>query len=98
MLAALDRDRRAYRTVCLCRGFNGLLAAVSAGIGISAVATSMIPASLAPLDGEHPLPRLGHIDVVLMSNPRTAERSQVQALSQTILTRAAQTMGVDGTG
>jgi hypothetical protein len=33
-----------------------------------------------------------------MSNPRTAERSQVQALSQTILTRAAQTMGVDGTG
>jgi DNA-binding transcriptional LysR family regulator len=96
MLAALDKDRRAYRTACLCRGFNGLVAAVSAGIGISAVAASVVPASLAPLDREHRLPRLGHIDVVLMTNPRTAERSQVQALSQTILARAPRTMGVDG--
>src|SRR5919199_5381500 len=31
MLGALERDRRAYRTACLCRGFNGLVAAVSAG-------------------------------------------------------------------
>ena len=53
----------------------------------------MIPASLAALDGEHRLPRLGHIEVVLMTNPRTAERSQVQALSQTILTRAPQSHG-----
>jgi DNA-binding transcriptional LysR family regulator len=96
MLAALDRDRRAYRTACLCRGFNGLVAAVSAGIGISAVAASVVPASLVPLEREHRLPRLGHIDVVLMTNPRTAERSQVEALSQTILTRAPQTMGVEG--
>src|SRR3954465_5639047 len=65
-LPAPDRARPAYRTVCLCRGFNGLLAAVSAGIGISAVAASMIPASLVPLDGEHRLPRLGpHGDGVL---------------------------------
>jgi hypothetical protein len=68
-----------------------------AGIGISAVAAGMVPAALVPLDGEHRLPRLGHIDVVLMTNPRTAERSQVQALSQTILTRTPQTTGVDGT-
>jgi DNA-binding transcriptional LysR family regulator len=96
MLAALDRDHRAYRTACLCRGFNGLVAAVSAGIGVSAVAASMIPASLAPLDGEHRLPRLGHIEVVLMTNPRTAERSQVQAFTQTILSRASSSLGVDG--
>src|SRR4051812_7739789 len=92
MLAALDRDRRAYRTACLCRGFNGLVAAVSAGIGISAVAAGMVPSTLAPLDGEHQLPRLGDIDVVLMTNPRTADRSQVQALSQTILARAPRGM------
>jgi DNA-binding transcriptional LysR family regulator len=95
MLAALERDQRAYRTACLCRGFNGLVAAVSAGIGVSAVAASMIPSSLVPLDGEHRLPRLGHIDVVLMSNPRTQERSQVRALSQTILTRGAQILSPD---
>ena len=41
---------RAYRTACLCRGFNGLVAAVSAGIGVSAVAASMIPSSLILLD------------------------------------------------
>ena len=57
MLAALDRDKRAYRTACLCRGFNGLVAAVSAGIGISAVAASMVPSSLVPLDGQ-PGPRV----------------------------------------
>ena len=95
MLTALERDGRGYRTACLCRGFNGLVAAVSAGIGISAVAASMVPAALAPLDGEHRLPRLGSIDVVLVSNPRTAERTQVRALSQTILARAARSIGVD---
>lgn len=95
MLAALERDRRAYRTACLCRGFNGLVAAVSAGIGISAVAASMIPTSLVPLDGEHRLPRLGHIDVVLVANPRTEDRGHVQALSQTILTRGAQILTRD---
>jgi hypothetical protein len=42
-----QRDRRAYRTACLCRGFNGLVAAVSAGIGISAVGAAMVPAQLA---------------------------------------------------
>jgi DNA-binding transcriptional LysR family regulator len=98
MLAALDRDRRAYRTACLCRGFNGLVAAVSAGIGISAVAASMVPTSLVPLDGEHRLPRLGQLEVVLMTNPRTAERTQVQALSRTILTRAPHSMGVESAG
>jgi DNA-binding transcriptional LysR family regulator len=96
MIAALERDHRAYRTACLCRGFNGLVAAVSAGIGVSAVAASMIPSSLVPLDGEHRLPRLGHIDVVLMGNPRTQERSQVRALRQTILTRGAQILSPDG--
>jgi DNA-binding transcriptional LysR family regulator len=95
MLAALDRENRAYRTACLCRGFNGLVAAVSAGIGISAVAASMVPGSLLTLDGEHRLPKLGHIDVVLMSNPRTQDRSPVRALSQTILTRGAQILSTD---
>jgi hypothetical protein len=31
-----------------------------------------------------------------MTNPRTGERSHVQALSHTILTRAPQIAGVDG--
>jgi hypothetical protein len=31
-----------------------------------------------------------------MTNPRTAERSQVQAFTQTILSRASSSLGVDG--
>jgi DNA-binding transcriptional LysR family regulator len=96
MLSALERDNRAYRTACLCRGFNGLVAAVSAGIGISAVASSMIPSSLVPLEAEHRLPRLGHVDVVLMASERTQDRTQVRALRQTILTRGAQILSPDG--
>jgi DNA-binding transcriptional LysR family regulator len=98
MLTALDRESRAYRTACLCRGFNGLVAAVSAGIGISAVAASMVPGSLLTLDGEHRLPKLGHVDVVLMTNARTQDRTPVRALSQTILTRGAQILSRDEAG
>ncbi len=98
MLTALERDNRSYRTACLCRGFNGLVAAVAAGIGVSAVAASMIPSSLVTLDGEHRLPKLGHMDVVLMANPRTQERTQVHALSQTILTRGARILSGNGAG
>jgi len=95
MLTALERDSRTYRTACLCRGFNGLVAAVSAGIGISAVATSMVPASVITLGPEHRLPKLGQIDVVLMSNPRTQGRTPVQALTRTILGQGAQILSAD---
>jgi DNA-binding transcriptional LysR family regulator len=95
MLAALERDNRSYRTACLCRGFNGLVAAVAAGIGVSAIATNMVPSSLAVVDGEHRLPKLGHIDLVLMSNPRTEDRAPVQALRRTILTHGAQSLARD---
>src|ERR687884_81385 len=67
----------------------------SAGLGVSAVAAGMVPASLVPLGGEHRLPRLGHIDVVLMANPRTQDRTQVRALSETVLTRGAQILAPD---
>jgi DNA-binding transcriptional LysR family regulator len=95
MLTALERDHRAYRTACLCRGFNGLVAAVAAGIGVSAVAASMIPSSVAVLAGEHRLPKLGHIDLVVMSNPRTQDRPQVEALRHTILTHGARSLARD---
>jgi DNA-binding transcriptional LysR family regulator len=95
MLAALDRDGTAYRTTCLCRGFNGLVAAVSAGIGISAVAAGMVPPSVAVLGPEYRLPKLGHIDVVLIPNPRTSDRTPVQALTETILGSGAHALSRD---
>src|SRR5580700_4955361 len=43
---ALNRARLPFRTVCVCRGVNGLIAAVAAGTGISALAASLVPAQL----------------------------------------------------
>jgi hypothetical protein len=41
------------------------------------------------LGGQHRLPELGHIDLVLLTNPRTAERPAVRALTATILAGGA---------
>jgi DNA-binding transcriptional LysR family regulator len=90
MQAALESANLPYRSVCLCRGVNGLIAAVAAGIGISSMARSLVPADLSILGAHHRLPELGQIDLVLLHNPRTAERPAVRALTSTILASGAQ--------
>ena len=60
MRRALNRARLPFRSACLCRGVNGLIAAVAAGIGISAMAASLVPAQLTTLGAGHRLPELGH--------------------------------------
>src|ERR1700677_4749009 len=55
MRRALNRARLPFRSVCVCRGVNGLIAAVAAGLGISALAASLVPAQLVRLG-----PRAGH--------------------------------------
>ncbi|SHK49964.1 DNA-binding transcriptional regulator, LysR family [Pseudonocardia thermophila] len=85
MRAALDRAGIAYRSACICRGVNGLIAAVAAGVGISAMAASLVPLQLAALGPRHKLPELGHIDLVLLTNPRTEERPAVRALADAVL-------------
>src|SRR3954454_10150134 len=42
MQLALEQAWMPYRNVCICRGVNGLIAAVSAGIGISCIARSLV--------------------------------------------------------
>jgi DNA-binding transcriptional LysR family regulator len=90
MQDALDQTHLPYRSVCICRGVNGLIAAVSAGIGISSIAHSLAPADLTVLGPQHRLPELGQIDLVLLNNPRTAEKASVMALTATILASGAQ--------
>src|ERR1700723_3619026 len=55
------RARPPSRSACVCRGVNGLIGAVAAGIGISAMAASLVPAQLATLGPGHRLPELGTI-------------------------------------
>jgi DNA-binding transcriptional LysR family regulator len=90
MQDALELANLSYRSVCLCHGVNGLIAAVAAGIGISSMARSLVPADLTVLSAQHRLPELGQIDLVLLHNPRTAERPAVRALTSTILASGAQ--------
>lgn len=85
MQSALERAGTAYRSACLCRGVNGLIAAVSAGIGISALARSLVPVQLTTLGPQHRLPELGHIDLVLLTNPRTEDRPAMRALAAAVL-------------
>jgi DNA-binding transcriptional LysR family regulator len=92
MHRALNRARVLYRSACVCRGVNGLIAAVAAGVGISALATSLVPPQLTPLGPTHRLPELGSIDLVLLTNPRTERRPAVQALIASVLTSGAQSL------
>jgi DNA-binding transcriptional LysR family regulator len=65
---------------------------VAAGIGISALAASLVPAQLATLGPGHRLPELGMIDLVLLTNPRTHERPAVRALISTVLASGSRSL------
>ena len=90
MHRALNRAGMPYRSACVCRGVNGLIAAVAAGVGVSALATSLVPPQLTPLGPAHRLPELGSIDLVLLTNLRAERRPAVQALIATVLSSGAQ--------
>jgi DNA-binding transcriptional LysR family regulator len=90
--SALDRARLPYRTACVCRGVNGLIGAVAAGIGISAMAASLVPAQLATLGAGHRLPELGTIDLMLLTNPRTDQRPAVRALIAAVLSSGSRSL------
>src|SRR6202020_1915209 len=92
MRRALNRARLPYRSACVCRGVNGLIGAVAAGIGISAMAASLVPAQLATLGPGHRLPELGTIDLVLLTNPRTDQRPAVRALIATVLASGSRSL------
>ena len=92
MRRALNRAGLPFRSACVCRGVNGLIGAVAAGIGISALAASLVPAQLATLGAHHRLPELGTIDLVLLTNPRTDQRPAVRALISTVLASGSRTL------
>lgn len=92
MHRALSRAGLPYRSACIVNGVNGLIAGVAAGIGISALAASLVPAQLTQLGPSHRLPELGSIDLLLLTNPRTAQRPAVRALTATVLASGRQSI------
>jgi len=96
MHRALNRARMPYRSACVCRGVNGLIAAVAAGVGVSALATSLVPPQLTPLGPAHKLPELGSIDLVVLTSPRAERRPAVQALIAAVLSSGSQSFRAPG--
>lgn len=89
---ALTRAGLPFRPACICRGVNGVIAAVAAGIGIAALAESLVPIQLTALGAGHRLPELGTIDLVLLTSPRTEQRPAVRTLVSTVLASGSRSM------
>lgn len=92
MQRALQRGGMTYRRASVVNGVNGLIAAVAAGVGVSAMAASLVPTQLTTLGPSHRLPELGGIDLVVLTNPCTAERPAVKALVSTVLASGSRSL------
>lgn len=81
---ALERAGRPYRVTCTVRGVLGVAAAARAGLGVAIFARSLVPDDLIELPGDTGLPDLGEIDLVLLTNQRSATKP-TEALTAAIL-------------
>ena len=85
---ALEDIGRPSRITCTVRGVNGVLAAVRAGLGIAVFAQTLMPADLVEVPASAGLPKLPHLDLVLLTNER-APAEAAQALTSAILASGA---------
>lgn len=82
-IEALESAGRTWRITCNTREVNGILAATRAGIGLSVLPSSLVPADLEKVGRRLELPSLGEVDFTLMSNP-LANRDVVDVLAAAI--------------
>jgi DNA-binding transcriptional LysR family regulator len=85
---ALEKQGRRSRITCTVRGVNGVLAAVRAGLGIAVMARTLMPPDLVELPASSGLPKLPHLDLVLLTN-RQAPVEAATALTSAILASGA---------
>jgi DNA-binding transcriptional LysR family regulator len=81
---ALEQAGIPHRVTCAVRGVLGVVAATRAGLGVAIFARSLIPDDLIELSAAAGLPDLGDIDLVLLTNPRSASKP-AEALTAAIL-------------
>jgi DNA-binding transcriptional LysR family regulator len=81
---ALERAGLPYRVTCTVRGVLGVVAAARAGLGVAIFARSLVPDGLVELPATAGLPNVGEIDLVLLTNPRSATKP-AEALTAAIL-------------
>ena len=66
VLEGLDQAGIPWRVACTCGSLGGLRAAISAGLGISAQSSRLVPEGLAVIE-DNGLPPLPHVDFILLS-------------------------------
>ncbi len=81
---ALERIGAPFRITCTVRGVNGIIAGVRAGLGVTVMARSLLPDGFVEVRVPDRLPELGELDLVLLSNPRSASEP-IEALTSAIL-------------
>ena len=94
---ALERVGRRSRITCTVKGVNGVLAAVRAGLGVAVMARTLMPSDLVELPASAGLPKLPHLDLVLLTN-RNAPAEPAKALTSAILASGAPLKPVQGAG
>jgi DNA-binding transcriptional LysR family regulator len=83
-IEALENAGREWRITCTSGSLSGILAAVEAGLGISAQSRHLTPLSLIVPQADANLPELGEVEFVVVSATR-AMAPPVAALSKVIL-------------
>lgn len=91
-LEALESAGRTWRVTCSTKQISGVLAALSAGIGIAVMPTSLIPDDLKIITKRFDLPPVGDVEFTLMRNP-LANTEVVDALTQAIVGRKLTPLG-----
>lgn len=81
MLSALQRGGRAFEVVYATPSQSGIEAAVSAGFGVTAIATRVLPASLRALEAGSGLPRLADVVVGIYLNEAKNRSVVAQSLA-----------------
>lgn len=81
---ALEEAGRRHRITCSVRGVNGILAAVRAGLGIAVLARTLMPSDLIEIPPSARLPKLPHVDLVLLTHDR-APVEPARALTSAIM-------------
>lgn len=92
---ALEKVGRRSRITCTVRGVNGVLAAVRAGLGIAVLARTLMPSDLVELPASIGLPKLPHLDLVLLTR-KQAPAEAAKALTSAILASGAPLTPVAG--
>ncbi len=69
-ISALESARRPWRVACSSGSFNGLRAALMAGLGIAAHSAKLVPSDLLALEPNASLPPLGEVEFVAIGPGR----------------------------